>query len=332
MPRLASRLARPLIIAHRGASGLLPEQTLEGFDLAAKQGADAIELDIVPTRDGALLARHESELSVTTNIADLPQFAARRTRRLIDGTEFNGWLTDCFTAMDIRALRARQRFAFRDHSLDDRFQIPTLDDVLRWRSAAARPIGLFIEIKHPTYFAGIGLSIPNLLTQTLARFDLLKRDCGVALKSFETRVLRELRELTDLPLIQLLDAPDARPFDWAAAGDGRTYADLLTPQGLAEIAGYADGVGAWKRLIVPAEAHDADGAPSAQLRLSAPTHLIHDARAAGLFISAWTFRDEPQFLATDYAGDPRREYAQFIRLGIDGIITDFPATALAVLE
>lgn len=329
MSRLAVESSRPLIIAHRGACGVLPEQTLEAFDLAVEQGADAIELDIIPTRDGVLVARHESNLSLTTNVADLSRFASRRGSRTLDGEVINGWFAEDFSVDELRMLRARQRFAFRDHSFDDRFQVPTLDDVLRWRSAASRPIDLFIEIKHPTYFASIGLPLPDLLIQSLSRFDLLRRDCGLAFKCFETRVLRELRELCDLPLVQLLDGPDARPFDFVAAGDHRTYADLLTPRGLAQLIEYADGVGPWKRLIVPAQATDADAAAHQQPSLAPPTHLIRDAHAAGLFVSAWTFRDEPQFLAADYADDPRREYAQFIQLGIDGIITDFPATARA---
>lgn len=329
MPRLLGRWPRPLIIAHRGACGVLPEQTLEAFDLAVRQGADAIEFDVVPTADGVLLARHESELSVTTNVADLPRFAARRASRVIDGAEIEGWFTEQFTAEEIRDLRARQRFTFRDHACDDRFQIATLDDVLRWRSSMPRPIELFIEIKHPSYFASIGLSIPKLLLQSFSRAGLSKRAGGVILKSFETRALRDLRGVGDLPLIQLLDAPDARPFDFTLAGDDRTYAELCTPNGLAQLAAEMDGIGAWKRLIVPAQSTDADGVAQPQLRLAPPTDLLRDAHAAGLFVSAWTFRDEPQFLAADYAGDPRREYAQFLQLGIDALITDFPATAHA---
>lgn len=321
-------LPRPSIIAHRGASGRFPEQTLEAFDLVIAQGADAIELDIVPTRDGVLLARHESELSATTNIADLRAFSNRRTCRMIEGVALDGWFTDDFTANEIQSLRARQRFDFRDHSLDDRFAVPTLDDVLRWRAALARTVQVFIEIKHPTHFESIGLPVFQMLIQALQRHDLLSLDSGAVLMSFETKVLRDLRSRTDLPLIQLLDVPDARPFDWIVANDSRTYADLLTPAGLAEIATYADGIGPWKRMIIPARTSDRDGATAHDLQLAPPTSLIADAHAAGLFVCAWTFRDEPRFLASDYAGDPRREYAQFIQLGLDGIITDFPATAV----
>jgi glycerophosphoryl diester phosphodiesterase len=314
-----------LIIAHRGASGMLPEQTLEAFDLAVAQGADAIELDIIPTRDGVLLARHENELSATTNVADVPAFAARRSTRSIDGSTITGWFAEDFVAEEIRTLRARQRFAFRDQTFNDRFGVPTLEDALCWRSSVARPIRLFIEIKHPSYFEGLGFSVPDLLLRTLSRRGATQRNSDIVLMSFETQVLRQLRAMTDLPLIQLLDAPATRPFDWTAAQDPRTYAHLLMPDGLAHIATYADGIGPWKRLIVPA--------PGGELiQLAAPTSLIRDAHAAGLFVCAWTFRDEPQFLATDYAGDPLLEYRQFIDLGLDGIITDFPASPLAALQ
>lgn len=331
MSRLARPTSRPLVIAHRGASGIVPEQTIEAFDLAVRLGADAIELDVVPTRDGLLLARHENELSATTNVAGRPEFASRRTSRVVEGGTATGWFSEDFTADEITRLRARQRFRFRDHAFDNRFPIPTLDHVLRWRSSFNLNTQIFIEIKHPTYFAGRGLPIPPLLTEALARHGALGRDGGVVLMSFETQVLKELRSTTDLPLIQLLDAPDAQPFDWTASRDARTYADLLTANGLAQIATYADGIGPWKRLIVPGMGPDADDTTS-DVTLAAPTSLIAHAHAAGLFVCAWTFRDEQQFLARDYAGDPIREYAQFRPLALDAFITDFPATALAALR
>jgi glycerophosphoryl diester phosphodiesterase len=331
VPLLVFPTARPLIIAHRGASGLLPEQTLEAFGLAVAQGADAIEFDIVPTRDGVLIARHESELSATTNVADCDALVARRNTRSIDGRTATGWFAEDFGIDEIRMLRARQRFAFRDHCFDDRFNVPTLDDVLEWRSHIRPSLPLFIEIKHPSYFAGIGLPIPELLLSTLGRHDALGPETGIALMSFETRVLQELRARTALPLIQLLDDANARPFDWTVANDSRTYAELLTPEGLAHVATYADGIGPWKRLIVPALTRDADGVARDALSLAAPTSLIRDAHAAGLFVCAWTFRDEPQFLAADYAGDPRREYEQFLQLGLDAFTTDFPGSAKDVL-
>jgi glycerophosphoryl diester phosphodiesterase len=319
--------ARPLVIAHRGASGYLPEQTLEAFDRAIDQGADAIELDVVPTRDGVLVARHENELSVTTNIADHPEFASRPTTKNVDGGAVTGWFTEDFTAADLRKLRARQRFPFRSHSYDERFALPTLDDVLEWRlrrqKAVGRQIGVFIEVKHPTYFSSVGLNVREPLLRTLDG-----ADSGVVVMSFEPGILRELRGRSDLPLIQLLDAPQSRPFDWMRAEDQRTFADLITPPGLAEIAKYADGIGPWKRLIVPALSVDTDGDPADNFHLGPPTSLIRDAHSAGLFVCSWTFRDEPAYLAADYAGKPSLEYEQFFSLGLDAAITDFPDTAV----
>jgi glycerophosphoryl diester phosphodiesterase len=321
----------PIVIAHRGASGTLPEQTIEAFDLAIAEGADAIELDVIPTKDGTLLARHENELSLTTNVADHPAFASRKTTKRIDGEPFTGWFAEDFTAEEIRTLGALQRFPFRDHSHDDKFAVPTLEDVLQWRDrrskGARRPIGIFIEIKHPTFFERRGFDISAMLLQTLAWRRLTSRECGIILMSSETRILRELRRRTELPIVQLLDAPTMRPFDWADSGDHRTYADLISRQGLQEIAAYADGIGPWKRLIVPSLGADVDGGAADSLRLARPTSLIEDAHAEGLFVCAWTFRNEQRFLAADYQGDPKREYQQFRDLGIDGLITDFPGTA-----
>lgn len=324
----------PLVIAHRGASGQLSEQTLEAFDLAIEHGADAIELDVVPTKDGVLLTRHENELSITTNVADQPSFVSRRTTRVVDGDLMTGWFAEDFTAEEIRTLRARQRFAFRDHSRDDKFMVPTLDEVLEWRErrseGVGRRIGIFIEIKHPTYCKDNGFDMAAMLIATLSRHHASKRDCGIALMSFETHVLRDLRERCELPLLQILDAPHLRPFDWTQSGETRTYADLISSFGLMEIAKYADGIGPWKRLIVPTLNSDADGGNANLLRLAPPTSLIDDAHAAGLFVCSWTFRDEPRFLAADYAGDPEQEYKQFYSLGVDGVISDFPRTAASL--
>jgi glycerophosphoryl diester phosphodiesterase len=322
----------PLIIAHRGASGLLPEQTIEAFDLAAEQGADAIELDVAPTRDGHLIARHENDLSVTTNAINNPEFASRGRTKAIDGGTVEGIFSEDFTLTEVQTLRARQRFPFRDHSHDDRFLIPTLDQVLEWKRGQSRSIAVFIEIKHPTYFASLGLDPAKLIVRALAIHDLRSVDAGVVLMSFETHVLRELRRQTNVPLVQLLDAPQARPFDWESHNIPRTYADLITPEGLVEIANYADGIGPWKRLIVPSSQNDADGSAHNALGLAQPTSLVHDAHTLGLFVCTWTFRDEPQFLASPYAGNPAAEYRQFAGLGVDGLVSDFPASAISAVR
>jgi len=327
------RSSTRVVIAHRGASGRLPEQTLEAFDLAIDQGADAVELDLVPTRDGVLLARHENQLSVTTDVADHPAFESRRMTREIDGKSITGWFAEDFLASEIGSLRARQRFVFRDRSNDNRFSAPTLHDVLEWlirrRRSLGRDVGLFIEIKHPTYFARIGFDMADLLRRTLVDHELVHSESGIFAMSFETRVLHDLRARTDLPLIQLLDAPQLQPFDWTDSGDPRTFADMMTSRGLAEISQYAIGIGPCKRLLVPTRDSDADGMANDTVHLAGATSLISNAHAAGLIVCPWTFRDEPQFLAAEYAGDPKREYQHYFGLGVDAVITDFPDTAVA---
>jgi glycerophosphoryl diester phosphodiesterase len=305
-----------LIIAHRGASGHRPEHTLAAYELAADLGTDFLEPDLVPTRDGALIARHENEISETTDVADRREFRERRTTKMIDGREVTGWFTEDFTLAEIKALRARERLASRDHSFDGRFEVPTLDEVLalaRLKSAeTGRRIGVYPETKHPTYFREIGLALEERLVTALHRSGYAGRDAPVFLQSFETGNLQALRRMTDLPLIQLLDEGGA-PWDLAAAGDPRTWRDLATPEGLAAIARYADGIGPNKRLVV--------GEGGA-------TSLVEDAHRAGLLVHPWTFRSDPPFLAAEYGGDPEREYARFFALGVDAVFSDFPADAV----
>jgi len=312
----------PLVIAHRGASGHRPEHTLASYELAADMGADFLEPDLVATRDGALIARHENELADTTGVADQPQFRDRRRTKTIDGRAVTGWFSEDFTLAEIKTLRARQRLASRDRSFDGRFEVPTLDEILalarRKGVEAGRTIGVYPETKHPTYFRTLGLPLEERLVAILHGAGYVGRDAPVFLQSFETGNLRALRRMTDLPLIQLLD-DEGQPWDLAAAGDPRTYRDLTTGEGLAEIAGYADGIGPRKRLIVPA---GADGA------LLPATTLVEDAHRAGLMVHPWTFRSDSPFLAPEYGGDPGREYAQFFALGVDGLFTDFPDDAL----
>ena len=313
----------PLIIAHRGASGHRPEHTLASYELAADLGADFLEPDLVATRDGALIARHENELSPTTDVADHPEFRDRRTTKPVDGRSVAGWFSEDFTLAEIKTLRARQRFASRDRSFDGRFEVPTLDEVLalvrRKGIETGRTLGVYPETKHPTYFRSLGLPLEERLVAILHGAGYVGRGAPVFLQSFETGNLRALRRMTELPLIQLLDDDEGQPWDLAAAGDPRTYRDLRAPEGLAAIAGYADGIGPRKRLIVPA---GADGA------LLPATTLVDDAHRAGLLVHPWTFRSDPPFLAPEYGGDPSHEYAQFFALGVDGLFTEFPDHAL----
>jgi glycerophosphoryl diester phosphodiesterase len=320
MPRL------PLVIGHRGASGHRPEHTLAAYELAADLGADFLEPDLVATRDGILIARHENEISETTDVADRPEFHGRRTTKTIDGRAVTGWFTEDFTLAEIKTLRARERLASRDRSFDGRFEVPTFDEILalarRKSAAAGRPIGVYPETKHPTYFRALGLPLEEPMLAALSRAGWTGREAPVFLQSFETGNLRRLRTMTELPIIQLLEE-EGRPWDWEAAGDPRTYRDLTTPAGLAEIAAYADGIGPSKRLIVPARP---DGS------LAEPTTLVDDAHRAGLLVHPWTFRSDPPFLAPEYGGDPGREYAQHFSLGVDAVFSDFPGDAARCRE
>jgi glycerophosphoryl diester phosphodiesterase len=303
--KAVERLQPPLVIvviAHRGASGHRPEHTLAAYQLAIEMGADFIEPDLVITRDGILLARHENEISETTDVSSHPEFANRRTTKSIDGIEVTGWFTEDFTLAEIKTLRARERLPFRDHAFDGRFEIPTFDEVLDL--AVRKRVGVYPETKHPSYFRGIGLPLEEPLLATLEAKGWTGRDAPVFIQSFETGNLRELRKQTGVRLIQLLEAE----------GHG-----LATPEDLAWIATYADGIGPDKRLIVPQD-HDR--------RLLPPTSLVEDAHRAGLLVHPWTFRSDPQFLAPEYSGRPELEIEQFYGLGVDGVFCDFPEVAV----
>jgi glycerophosphoryl diester phosphodiesterase len=317
-----AKAALPIIIAHRGASGHRPEHTLAAYELAIEMGADFIEPDLVSTKDSALIARHENEISETTDVIDRPEFASRRTTKRIDGVEVTGWFTEDFTLAEIKTLRAKERLSFRNQEFNSRFEIPTFEEVLdlaRRKSAeTGRIIGVYPETKHPTYFRSIGLSLEEPLLEVLTAAGHRDRSAPVYIQSFEMGNLKELRSKTDLPLIQLLEV-EGQPYDLALAGDRRSYRDLATPAGLAEIARYADGIGPNKRLIVPV---DGEG------RLQAPTSLVADAHLAGLLVHPWTFRSDGPFLAPEYGGDPECEYDQFFALGVDGVFSDFSDVAV----
>jgi len=316
------RLQPPIVIAHRGASGHRPEHTLAAYELAIELGADFIEPDLVITRDGVLVARHENEILETTDVSSRPEFADRRTTKRIDGMEVAGWFAEDLTLAEIKTLRARERLPFRSHAYDGRFAIPTFDEVLdlavRKSVETGRTIGVYPETKHPSYFREIGLPLEEPLLAALEARGWTGQDAPVFLQSFETGNLRELRQRTGVRLIQLLDT-EGRPWDLAVSGDPRTYRDLATPEGLAWIATYADGIGPNKRLIVPA---DRDG------RLLPPTSLVADAHRAGLLVHPYTFRSDPQFLASEYEGWPELEYEKFYKLGVDGVFSDFPEVAV----
>jgi glycerophosphoryl diester phosphodiesterase len=327
-----------LVIGHRGASGYRPEHTLASYELAARMGADYIEPDVVSTSDGVLVTRHENEISGTTDVADRPEFADRRRTRTIDGVELTGWFTEDFTLAELRTLRAVERLPdVREENTvyDGLYGVPTLDEVLELREELSRElgreVGVYIETKHPTYFDSIDLSLEEPLVEDLDEARLDRRGAPVFLQSFETANLRELDEVVDVPLVQLLSATGA-PADLVAAGDPRTYADLSTAEGLAEVGEYADGVGPEKAQVIPREA---DGT------LGEPTSFVADAHAADLLVHPYTFRNENEFLPAELRdpgeepgahGRAIEEQLVFWGTGIDGLFTDNPDTGVVTRE
>lgn len=315
----------PIIIGHRGACGYRPEHTLASYELAIQMGADYIEPDIVSTKDSVLIARHENEISETTDVGERPEFASRKTTKIIDGKEVTGWFTEDFTLAEIKTLRAKERLPFRNHSFDGQFEIPTLQaiiDLVKEKSIkTGREIGIYPETKHPTYFDSINLSLEEPLVTLLEANGYTSSTDPIFIQSFEVENLKQLNKMTDLPLVQLLASGEIQPYDFRVRGDSRTYAELATPRELVQIAEYADAIGPDKRLIVPA---------SADKRLQSATSLINEAHAVGLRVHSWTFRHENQYLAPDYNRNPQAEYEQFFQLGVDGVFTDFPDTAVTV--
>jgi glycerophosphoryl diester phosphodiesterase len=317
--------AEPLIIGHRGASGYRPEHTLASYTLAARMGADYIEPDLVSTKDGVLVARHEPNITDTTNVADHPEFADRKTTKTIDGVTQTGWFTEDFTLRELKTLRAKERLPLvrpQNTKYDGRFQVPTFQQVLNLRARLSRelhrPLGVYPETKHPTYFRSIGLPIEPRLVRALNRNGLNRRGAPVFVQSFEQDNLRALRRWLRVPLVQLLDEPQLH-----IAGDPSkpTYAELATPEGLQSIARYAQGVGPWKNYIVPRNPDGSSGTP---------TSFVSDAHAAGLQVHPYTFRRENQFLPLELRSstDPNgignliAEIRQFFALGVDGVFTD----------
>ena len=318
--------AEPLLIAHRGASGERPEHTRAAYERAIDQGADFIEPDLVLTKDGVLVARHENEIGGTTDVADHPEFADRKTTKVIDGVEMAGWFTEDFTLAELRTLRARERLPDlrpTNKRFDTLYQIPTFEEILKLVRAkeaeSGRRIGLYPETKHPSYFAGIGLAHQAPLLDLLNRYGYMTEADPVFIQSFEVGNLKALRAATRLRLIQLVDA-EGGPADLP----GTRYDDLLTVQGLADIATYADGIGPSAALVIAPE-----GA----------TALVGRAHDAGLQVHVWTLRMENPFLPAQYqrGDDPegRGDFAGYVRAmvrtGVDGLFSDFPAQARAAM-
>lgn len=333
-----TNMSTPIVIGHRGACGYVPEHTLASYFIAIEHGVDFVEPDLVMTRDGVLVARHENEISATTNVADHPHFAGRRTTKVIDGVSVTGWFTEDFTLAELKTLRARERIPqIRPGNVrfDGQFEIPTLEEILalvrgvqqqreslarQLGRAAPEPIGVYPETKHPSYFRTCGLPMEELLVRTLDRHGYQGNTAAVFIQSFEVANLKALRAMTQLPLVQLIEATGA-PYDFVAAGDSRTYADLITPRGLAEVAVYANAIGPSKSLVI---ARDSDAA------LTEPGQLVADAHEHGIAVHAWTFRAENSFLPREMRsgaepsahGDLDAELCTFLEAGIDGFFTD----------
>jgi glycerophosphoryl diester phosphodiesterase len=330
-PAKMSTASKPIIIAHRGLSGEWPEHTLAGYQAAIDAGADYIEPDLVLTKDSVLVARHENEISETTDVSARPEFAARKTTKIIDGETVSGWFTEDFTLAEIKTMRAKERLPIlRSKARDGQFEVPTFEEILallaKVNASRAVPIGVYPETKHPSYFAKIGIPHEEPLLKTLAQFGYNKAGSPVFIQSFEVDNLKALRGKTKVPLIQLMDA-EGSPADHPEM----TYAQMATADGLKAISAYANGVGPNKAMIISRNALG---------MLGAPTRFVADAHAAGLKVHPWTFRRENYFLPTQFKSgiDPRSpgdlagEIKAFLATGIDGIFTDNTPEAAAVIE
>ncbi|KVM79904.1 glycerophosphodiester phosphodiesterase [Burkholderia stagnalis] len=337
--------ARVQVVGHRGASALRPEHTLASYRKAIEDGADVIEPDLVSTRDGVLVARHENEISGTTNVSALPQFASRKTTKTIDGVQLTGWFTEDFTLAELKTLRARERIPQirpANTAYNDQFEIPTFDEIValaqQMSAQVGRTIHLYPETKHPTYFQSIGLPLEDRLVDALLKDAYTATTATIYIQSFEVANLKTIRNRIrasqpNWKLVQLMDDAAQRPYDFVKANDKRTYGDLSTRDGMREVATYANGVGPYKTSII---AVNADGT------LQAPTQYVRYAHEAGLVVHPYTFRPENNFLpaslkdggaasARNTAGSVR-EIQAYLRAGIDGFFTDDPAVGRTAVD
>ncbi|CAB3749453.1 glycerophosphodiester phosphodiesterase [Burkholderia sp. MSh2] len=337
--------AKVQVVGHRGASALRPEHTLASYRKAIEDGADVIEPDLVSTRDGVLVARHENEISGTTNVSTLPQFANRKATRTIDGTQLTGWFTEDFTLAELKTLRARERIPQvrpANTAYNDQFEIPTFDEIValakQMSAQTGRTIHLYPETKHPTYFQSIGLPLEDRLVDALLKDSYTARTATVYIQSFEVANLKAIRNRIkssqpNWKLVQLMDEAGQRPYDFVKANDKRTYGDLSTRDGMREIATYANGVGPYKTSIITVAA---DGT------LQQPTPYVRYAHEAGLVVHPYTFRPENNFLPASLkdSGTPAarntagsvREIQAYLRAGIDGFFTDDPAVGRTAVD
>ena len=331
------QLPKILVIGHRGASALRPEHTLESYQKAIDDGADFIEPDLVSTKDGFLVARHENEISGTTNVATLTQFADRKKTKVIDGVTLEGWFTEDFSLKELQQLKARERipqYRPANTKYNDLYSIPTLEQIIELTEAhyqkTGKIIGLYIETKHPTYFQKQNLAMEDPLLKILSKYQYTRDIAPIYLQSFEVGNLKYLKGQLDLyksvkhaQLIQLYDEQTARPADYVAQNINTTYADMATAQGLKDVAKYANGVGPWKVYIFK------------DSTMTQTTSFIPDAHQMGLKVHPYTFRPENNYLADTLKcsskADERcptgsiKEMQLYFKAGVDGVFTDDPA-------
>ncbi|MCX6548109.1 MAG: glycerophosphodiester phosphodiesterase [Acidobacteria bacterium] len=360
LPTLDGRA--PIVVAHRGASGYLPEETLEAYVKAIELGAEVVEMDLISTQDGVLICRHDPNLAISTDVASHPEFASRRKSTQVDGEPQTGWFASDFTLAEIKTLGAIATDAERPQQYNGLFWIVTFQEVIDLVKAhtatTGRRISVYPETKNPTYHRDLGLPLEDTLIALIRAAGWNSRSAPIYVQSFEPGSLKYLRAKgLDTKLIQLIDADDVdlrtgaltfvapydRPYDWTRAGDSRLFSAMVTPAGLAEVKTYADGIGPWKRYIVTVKGTlDAGGhlvdvngdglVNEADATLQSPTSLLADAHRAGLYVHPYTFRNESRRLARDYQADPKNEYLAFYALGVDGVFTDFTDTALAARD
>ncbi|WP_242612889.1 glycerophosphodiester phosphodiesterase [Janibacter limosus] len=329
-------MSDPLVLAHRGASGYRPEHTLAAYDLAVEQGADYIEPDLVMTKDGVLVDRHEPEIGGTTDVADRPEFADRRTTKQVDGASVTGWFVDDFTLAELKTLRTKERLGdLRPGSstYDGQFQVPTFEEVLAQREALSRStgrvIGIIPEIKHSTYLHAEGFDPEAEVTRLVKAYHLDHRKAPIWVQSFELTALKSLREHGYRGKSTFLTTVKGGPYDLRE--QGTTYAELTTAASMQELSQWIDGFGPEKNAVI---ARNADGT------LGEPTSFVDDAHAAGLKVTPWTFRAENTFLPTDYrtGSDPAThgrmadEVTRFFEVGVDGVFCDQPDICVGARE
>jgi glycerophosphoryl diester phosphodiesterase len=349
---------QPLVVAHRGASGYLPEETMEAYSRAVELGADVIEMDLLITKDGVLVARHDPNLAISTDVASHPEFAARKKTMKVDGETQTGWFIQDFTLAEVKTLGGISTDAERPQQFNGKFKVVTFQEILDFQKLKTRETGraiaIYPETKNPTWFRDMGLPLEDKLIAMINAAGLNSKTAPIYVQSFEPGSLKYMKSKgLNTKLIQLIDGdgidmktgamtyaiPVDRPYEWAKAGDARTFSAMVTPAGLAEIKTYADGIGPWKRYIISIKGTmGADGKPvdvnkdgkinDADATSITPTTLVADAHKAGLFVHPFTFRNENRRLPIDYAGDPKNEYLAYYRLGVDGVFTDFTDTAI----